>query len=156
MIFEPERRVRRRNTIRFMRTRNHVGRFLHEEVFRDVDEDGNEVYHRIQYVYDNIREHNCTRYCRRCLANRNTKTYQDIGGLNLDEMVDENHGELPENWFVLLKPKDRDYLVGLMEEKSDMAIWGHYLRRKRNEIRETEGTCHADCDTDVPPENLDN
>lgn len=90
--------------------------------------------------------HNCYGECTECLFDRNLYTYIDHGE-SLDEMVNNNGGELPENWFERLPIYQQMFLEGIINDLTDSQIVRRYYRRRRNDLRSRR--CHAGCETDV-------
>lgn len=138
--------------------RRDFGRFEMNETWREVDQDGNTIIHMVEYEYGDEAVHTCDDQCPQCMFDGRLKTPQDYGK-TLQEIKDENNGELPLDWMDKIKPKDKDYLIGLVMDKSENQIVSHYWRRRQEELYDClGGNCHNDCDTDAEIEenNLNN
>lgn len=94
--------------------------------------------------------HRCYGDCTECLFDRNLQTYIDHGE-TLDEMVNKNGGELPEDWFSRLPVSQQMFLEGVINDLSDRKINTRYYRRRRSDLRSVR--CHANCETDAEDNN---
>lgn len=105
----------------------------------------------VHYDYYVLPEHRCSPNCYECVLNPNIATGQDRGE-TFDEMTEKNNGELPVDWFERISKCKKNYLIDLMNDKSEEEITNRYYRIRMKELREN-GYCHAECDTDVENNN---
>lgn len=137
------------NETRFtMRGRTDDQRRLRSTVAEFVDlMTGRITRNIVYYDYYVLPEHRCSPTCYECVFNSNISTKQDIGE-TFDEMEAKNNGELPIDWFERIPKSKQNYLVDIMNEKSEEEIAKRYYRIRMKELREN-GFCHAECDTDL-------
>lgn len=137
------------NETRFtMRGRRDDQRRLRSTVAEFVDlMTGRVTRNIVYYDYYVLPEHRCSPNCYECVFNANISTKQDIGE-SFDEMTTKNNGELPIDWFERIPKCKQNYLIDMMNDKSEEEIAKRYYRIRMKELREN-GFCHAECDTDL-------